>query len=315
MTITVYKSTDASAPVLSGVVGSLIALLDACLVNGYGSQSAAGWGKPFSGTNLAVYRAASGLRHYLNVDDTAAQQARVSGFETMTAVNTGTAQFPTTAQFSGGMYWNKSITANSTARPWTLIADAVTFYFWFEPNGSTWGTTDTNQSNGTFGEFTSYKASDGYSTLITGNSSATLGATSTLGYLTTGSPNPGHYIPRTYLQSGVSIAAGKSSFMRRGVTQASSLGNNSQYDPWPDLVSGGINFAQVDVVESTTLTRGRLRGLFEVMHYQANVTLFVNYGDTIAGTGPYAGLTFMLMKTWTQGAQGWAAMQISGAWT
>jgi hypothetical protein len=34
MTVRVYRSTDASAPVLTGQVGSLTALLDAVLVNG-----------------------------------------------------------------------------------------------------------------------------------------------------------------------------------------------------------------------------------------------------------------------------------------
>lgn len=37
---TLYRSTDVGAPILTGSVGSLIALLDACLVNGYGSLRA-----------------------------------------------------------------------------------------------------------------------------------------------------------------------------------------------------------------------------------------------------------------------------------
>lgn len=39
---TIYRSTDANAPVLFGGGGSLITLLDACLVNGYGSAFATG---------------------------------------------------------------------------------------------------------------------------------------------------------------------------------------------------------------------------------------------------------------------------------
>ena len=56
MTVTVYLSTDASAPTLDGNVGSLITVLDAVLVNGYGAKAAAGWTKAFSGTNKAAYR-------------------------------------------------------------------------------------------------------------------------------------------------------------------------------------------------------------------------------------------------------------------
>ena len=41
MTVRVYKSTDGSAPVLTGQAGSLTTLLDAVLVNGYGAATAA----------------------------------------------------------------------------------------------------------------------------------------------------------------------------------------------------------------------------------------------------------------------------------
>ncbi|WP_297486902.1 MULTISPECIES: hypothetical protein [Pseudomonadota] len=38
MTVTIYSSKDASAPALTGIAGSLVAVLDACLVNGYGTK-------------------------------------------------------------------------------------------------------------------------------------------------------------------------------------------------------------------------------------------------------------------------------------
>src|SRR6185436_20075392 len=37
MTVRFYSSRDAGAPVMNGNVGSMISVLDACLVNGYGS--------------------------------------------------------------------------------------------------------------------------------------------------------------------------------------------------------------------------------------------------------------------------------------
>ncbi len=39
MTVRVYRSTDFGAPQLSGQVGTLLAILDACLVNGYGTNT------------------------------------------------------------------------------------------------------------------------------------------------------------------------------------------------------------------------------------------------------------------------------------
>lgn len=42
---TIYRNTDTSAPALTSVndSASLTKLLEACLVDGYGSKSAAGW--------------------------------------------------------------------------------------------------------------------------------------------------------------------------------------------------------------------------------------------------------------------------------
>ena len=85
-TVNIYRSTDASAPTLEGVNGSLVALLDACLVNGYGSQSAAGWTIAYTTTNKRVYRNSTtdGTGFYLNVDDSGsgsggAQEAAYDG--------------------------------------------------------------------------------------------------------------------------------------------------------------------------------------------------------------------------------------------
>src|SRR5277367_4813757 len=98
MTITVYKSSDASAPVLSGQAGAMAGVLDACLVNGYGSKAAAGWGTAFTGTNLRAYQPASGNRLYLALDDTGTTSCRLTGYEAMSAVSTGTGPFPTSLQ-------------------------------------------------------------------------------------------------------------------------------------------------------------------------------------------------------------------------
>lgn len=198
-----FHSELQGAPVLTGAAGSLIALLDACLVNGFGLKTvdtlvvsggiatltigtghsfeqdtvalisgatpaglngekkiisasgnsatfdatgianqtatgtitarlaAAGWSKAFSGTNLAAYRSSNAQANgrYLRVSDTAAQDARISGYETMTAISTGTNQFPSSTQQSGGLYITKSNTAGSTPRPWLVFADSRFVYF------------------------------------------------------------------------------------------------------------------------------------------------------------------------------------------
>lgn len=143
MTVRVYRSTDGSAPVLTGQAGSLVTLLDAVLVNGYGTKSAAGWTKPYSGTSKAVYRnnTTTGTGSYLRVDDNASSyfhRAYITGYETMSGVDTGTNAFPssTTSQSA----WGKSATQDATARQWVIVADEFRFYIFVRTgeSGSDW---------------------------------------------------------------------------------------------------------------------------------------------------------------------------------
>lgn len=93
--------------------------------------SPAGWEKRFTGTNLAAYRTldTTGNRFNLRVNDASALDARVVGYETMTAISTGTNLFPTAAQISGGGWWCKGLTANTDPLPWFLIANGKRFWF------------------------------------------------------------------------------------------------------------------------------------------------------------------------------------------
>ena len=94
-------------------------------------MAAAGWAKPFSGTNLAVYKSASPAAHgqFLRVNDTTAGYARAVGYENMTAISTGTGLFPSSAQVSGGYYWGKtSMTSGSDPVPWAFASDGRMLY-------------------------------------------------------------------------------------------------------------------------------------------------------------------------------------------
>jgi len=88
--------------------------------------ASAGWEKPFTGTNKAVYRSTdvTGARFYLRVDDSNNVFTRVRGFESMSDVDTGSGPFPLDAQMTGGGYWHKAVSANATAIPYLLAADA-----------------------------------------------------------------------------------------------------------------------------------------------------------------------------------------------
>ena len=123
----IFTSLDAGAPVVHGAVGSLINVLDAVLVNGYGSTPSLGWTKEFSGTNKAVYRAPSGTRRYVRVDDSIGYNASISSYETMINIDNGTDRMPSIA--GAAIYWYKSYYQNTAATRWYIIGDEAGFYF------------------------------------------------------------------------------------------------------------------------------------------------------------------------------------------
>jgi hypothetical protein len=310
MTVRVYYSTDASAPVLTGVAGSMITVLDACLVNGYGAKAAAGWTKPFSGTNLAVYRGSTGDRFFYRVDDTAGQTIRHRGYETMSDVNTGTGLFPTEAQVSGGLWYVKSSTANSTARPWIMVATEQSFYFFADSINTSQFTGNYNQMF--FGDIVSYKSGDVYNTLICANSSN--GSNSPLLSITVpiDTSIPGHFMARSHTQIGASITAGKHQADSSRGGSASVIGVPGAIMPFPNPVSGTLDVSPILVYENAVLAvRGILPGMWSTHH---SFSAFTN-GDTFTGTGDMAGKTFLLINGVNNGgSQGRAAIEISDTW-
>lgn len=141
----VFSSADAGAPALTGQAGSLAAVLDAVLVDGYGTgpsaKAPAGWSRTYSATNKRVYRneIVAGSGYYLRLDDTAAignaRHTFLRGFQLMSDIDTGTNLVPTTAQATNGSLWQKSITLDATARAWVIVANDKTMYPFFDCGG------------------------------------------------------------------------------------------------------------------------------------------------------------------------------------
>lgn len=320
MPVTVYKSTDASAPALNGTAGSLITVLDAVLVNGYTGKTAAGWTKPYSGTNLAVYKYGAGPMEFLRVDDSAAgtwaggREAYLRGYEDMTAISTGTGPFPTTSQLSVGTFFHKSGKADATAVPWVAIADNRTLYF-FAYTGVYAG-----WHGFAFGEFYSVKGSgDAYrSILICRASQETVGsgnaafaipnsATEYLEQLVGITSNiTGHYVPRTWDELQSATLVGKHG---NAAHSASVLAGVLAY---PNNTDNAVYLSQVWLHDGTTnpIIRGRLRGFWHLLH---PVGVKINDGDTWSGTGALAGKTFMAIKPTSMGT-GTFVIETSNTW-
>lgn len=295
MSVTVYSSTDAGAPVLSGSVGSFIALLDAVLVTGYGTKAAVGWTKPFTGVNLAAYKMPAGTTgHYLRVNDTVTTRAGVVGFETMTDVNTGTGQFPTEAQNAGGLFIQKSASASALNRPWFIVTNGSMLHIY--PDYSS----DTLALFYSFGSFPSYKSADAANTFIMADSSPLSGNTASI-VISIIQVILGHYIARSYTQLPGAVAAGKLTDSPK-CNNASTMGATGV--PFPSPIDNGLYIAPIYINESNVL-RGVLPGMWNICHNRPGVQ-----DDTFSGTGALAGKTFMIKKIYN----GSIAFEISNTW-
>ena len=245
-----------------------------------------GWGKAFTGTNIAAYRGAevTGTKLYLRVDDTGGVSARVIGYETMSDVDTGTGLFPTNAQMSGGLYISKSGVANGTSVPWVICGDGYNFYLVdaMASNLASYGW----ESFG-FGDIKSEMASDPFGCLIIGSN----GYSSTfpqgrLHHIDNTYALTGHFLCRSWTQTGPSITAGKT-----GATIAGTISGKGGF-AYPHPLNNGFYISPIYVNDSSTYYRGQVAGLYHPLHlnpFGANIVITANFspiGRTLYSISP-----------------------------
>jgi len=310
--LTVRVFTDFSvSSTLTGQAGSLIGILDTCLVSG------AGWTKAFSGTNKAAYRAPQGQQFYLRVDDTGpgahgGREARVRGFESMTDVDTGTNPFPTVAQKANGLFVRKSATADTTVRPWRIYVDERTFYMFIQ-TGDIAGT----YFGWTFGEIFSFKASDPGRTILIArpneaNASGSAG-NEPFAYAVVKASNlsqPAHYLARGVGGGVGAKACGK---IQAGLTSSKVLDSQVTeampiigYLDQPPTTSHRWKLARLRVIEDdgsgNMVIRGRLRGLMQICNHPFYAqTILVDHA-ILTGDGNLINRAFQAVLVLGQGA-------------
>lgn len=277
--------------------------------------TAGGWTRAFTGTNAASYRMGGGAGLFLDLNDNAvgaggAREVRASGYETMSAVATGTGQFPTVAQLSTGITIRKSATADGTTRPYILACDDRSLLLFIGGDSATvfWPYY--------FGDIYAFQGSgDAYRVLIVGksaeNASALSGDQISRGSAL-GVSIAGHYMPRTYAGTGTSIQVGKAGQALFTSIQTNLMAATVQYPNGPD---GGIAASQITVHEAANNTlRGRMRGLWQFGHADTNVS----DQDTYSGVGAQAGKTFLIIKSApngvSNGANGVWVLETSDTW-
>jgi len=299
----VYRSTDASAPSLNGNAGSLISVLDGCLVTGYGVQTAPSpaWTHPVAtASNIASYKqpAGSGFGVVINdatPDGTAlGKEAWATGWESVAGVGSpvgsGTNQFPTAAQLltTGHVVIRKSTATGATVRDWVVFADSRTFYF-FALTGDVGGT----YFGFMFGDIYSVLATaDPYNCAIIGRNvvNGALAANEGMDLFSTlSSAVVGNYLARSY-----SGAVGSTTFGKHGdATKGSgtSLLGTMQY---PNPEDSDIYLSPIWVAENGGPNiRGRLRGIYQPLHAIAN---FTDGQTLVANAGDYNGKSFVFIK-------------------
>lgn len=314
---TIYSSFDDSAPQLNGDTGSLVTVLTACLVTGYGSQPAAGWSADYTFTegSGSTFRPPSGSRMYLNVDDrgiiNGPREAIIRGYETMTSFDSGSGMFPRSGsggvnEKTGYLTVKKSNTPDiSSSRPWTIAADAYGMYMWIVDG---YAPPVYNQGF-TFGDIYSFKpTTDNYNCLIIGRTLQNSNATSAFDRVgIAGITQPGHWIARSWTGFGGSVGVGK--FTDRARICGNYLSGSNSFPNGPDnaLYLAPIYISEVTGSVTSCAIRGKLRGIHAVCHQST----YFSDGDIINGTGTYAGKTFRMIKPLGESQLGIAAIETS----
>jgi len=127
------ESTDASAPILTAEVGSLIHVLKKVLVDGYGDKTALGWSIMLEDedVNECVFRANSGTRFPIKISDNRDEprSAFVKAYESMSDINTGYGMCPFTTDIEHSCILKSSNNSGSAPIPWKIIGDDKGFWF------------------------------------------------------------------------------------------------------------------------------------------------------------------------------------------
>jgi hypothetical protein len=291
-------------------------LLDACLVNGYGTKPGAGWIKPFPNTGSAgtfaqsvgAWTQPSGSSSCsLFINDNSPNvtakftEAWATGWEVLVSPNTasfttvgsGSGQFPTPAQLltSGHTVIRKSATSDSSSlRQWIVVADSSSFYMFL----ATGDTANMYYGFG-FGDIYSYVgtgSADSYRCIIIGRNAENTAAAGNDGFDAFNVLNTatiGNFLPRPFTGIGTSITVGKHGDGIKG-SSTTWLGTI----PFPNVVDNALYVSPVWVTESSSsYIRGQLRGMYQICHPITNFT----DGQTFNGSLDYNGKSFFVIKT------------------
>lgn len=318
MAWTIYRSTDSGAPVLNGQTGKILDLLDAILVNGYGSKPAAGWVTEFTASTKRVYRPGPAARSRLYLrcrQDVGWYYASYSGYSVMTDIDTGTDPFPSTTypgQTADVNWFVASYAVDSTTRSWMAAADDRTLILFTKPQAGMLWLVDY------IGEFESYATNDAYQFMVAGTGSFNVTPAITACALTSGYNEPatvltpgaedlafrkGMAVAKDYTGIGSAVQA---NWLRHVSVSFKSENQNSinigGKFPSTNPVDGRAWITHIPIYTYTTpyAVRGQLRGLYAPLFrhnaYSDGDTFQVVSSNFSGSTQDLASSTFTVMK-------------------
>ncbi len=328
LTITGFTSTDYN--IVKGVVLSVTANTWTMNINPLAPATAVGsgtsivapadylgsvWTEPFvAGGGIAVFRqptsGANGM--YLRLDEnTSGQYPQVRGYESMSALSTGTNPFPSTSQVAigSGLYIYKSSLTTSTQRDWMVWTNGKFVVLCLRPSA-------VECSVIVFGDIKTNKSGDAFHTIIVADTTSAAVTTSSSMALSSNSvlsAAQGSYIARKYDQIGTSarISKGAADMLLFGSGSNMSASSNSL--PILNGPDGGLYFCRMHICEADNSGhfRGDMPAIWALCH---NIGATYSTGDCVQGTGALAGKVFELVHCSVSNTAYTLAVEVSDGW-
>lgn len=319
MTINIYRSTDAGAPVaLPATVNAIQSVLYACLVTGYGTKPGAGWTRPFNATNVSVFKQPAGTSNcFLRIDEsTVPGSALMRGFETMSDIDNGAGRFPSLLQEPRGYYMGKGVVDNNPMG-WTLITNGAAFWFFLKSRSNAIGAPYEYAQPLLFGDLSSYKAGDTAKCMFMAEPITTRGDNSLVN-------NGGDHGAYAFSQNSIDLVPTYQRVISRsytglsGSTMVNVHSDNAKVLAqmetggrlvYPNLADGGIYISRGFVLENSAgsnVLRGHMPGIWFMNH---PISPFLP-GDTFIGTGDLTGKSFEFFRV----RNGVVAIETTDTW-
>lgn len=268
MAVNFYSYEDADAPVLDKQAGSLVALLDAVLVNGYSSgataKDGAGWEIAFSAADKRAYRSTAGdaTGALMRVDDTESRQyyayTRIRGYKSMVDIDNGSDPFPSLSQ-NADTGINKSGDDGKTIK-WWAFADEKIFYL---VTNMLDNNNDPENDVLIFGDIEPFADDDQNNCIIKVSEINTTSNDTSISYLRLSSPGGA-----PNLGDGIAVimtsADGQTDSVAAGFVSLGGHGDiGSNTFSYPDIVTGNFMFSEVFAKEQNNgyYLRGKMPGM------------------------------------------------------